>query len=103
LVSRHQEVYPIRADDVAKKTIHLLSMTFFLSGKVLYKRNHDGTLLRCVDAGEARLIILEVHEGICGTLANGHKIMRSGYYWFTMETEFIEFVQKCYKCQIFAN
>ena len=46
-------------------------------------------LLRCVDAREAEQMLVEVHEGSFGTHANGHamarKILRAGYYWFTME------------------
>ena len=66
-----------------------------------------GTLLRCVDVAEARKIMIEVHEGICGTHANGHtltrQIQRYGYFWLTMEKDCIEYVRKCHKCQIYAN
>ena len=40
-------------------------MDFFLNGEILYKRNHDTILLRCVDTLEGRKIIEEVHEGFC--------------------------------------
>ena len=64
-------------------------------------------LLRCVDDVEARKILEEVHEGICGTHANGfnmaRKIMRLGYYWLTMESDCINFARKCHKCQIYGN
>ena len=43
-----------------------------MSGSILYKRNHDMTLLRCVDAKEVNHMIEEVHEGSFGTHANGH-------------------------------
>jgi len=77
-------------------------MAFFFSGKILYKRNPDGTLSRCVDGQKAHLMMFNVHEEIYGTHANGHtmarKIMRSDYYWFNMEADCIEYVQKCHKC-----
>ena len=41
------------AIDSEKKFILRMACQFFLSGDVLYKRNHDSTLLRCVDASEA--------------------------------------------------
>ena len=82
-------------------------MAFFLSGEILYKRNCDGTFLRCVDAKEAQAILIEVHEAICGTHANGltmaRQILRSGYYWSTMEANCIAFMRKCHKCQIYAD
>ena len=42
------------------------------NGNVLYKRNRDMVLLRCVDAREAEQMLVEVHEGSFGTHANGH-------------------------------
>jgi len=84
-----------------------LATGFFVSGIVLYKRNHDMTLLRCVDAKEANHMIEEVHEGLFGTHANGHamarKILRAGYYWLTMESDCCTHVRKCHKCQAFAD
>jgi len=82
-------------------------VSFLLSGDVLYKRNHDMVLLRCVNANEAEHILMEVHEGSFGTYANGHaisrKILRAGYYWITMENDCCVHVRKCHKCQTFAD
>ncbi|KAG8480064.1 hypothetical protein CXB51_025134 [Gossypium anomalum] len=76
---------------------------FVLDGDILYKKGKDQMLLRCVDDVEARKILEEVHEGICGTHANGfnmaRKIMRLGYYWLTMESDCINFARKCHKCK----
>ncbi|KAA0040172.1 uncharacterized protein E6C27_scaffold118G00070 [Cucumis melo var. makuwa] len=83
--------YPYEALENDKRTIRRLAMNFFLSGEVLYKRNHDMVLLRCVDEEEAKQIMTDIHEGICGTHANGHtmarQILRSGYYWTTMKSD----------------
>ena len=61
-----------------------MACQFFLSEEVLYKRNHDSTLLRCVDAFEANYLIKEMHEGLLRAHASGpllaRKIMRAGYY-----------------------
>ena len=59
-------------------------MGFLLDGEVLYKKGKDQVLLRYVNSSEANKIIEEIHEGICGTNANGHKmakqVIRAGYY-----------------------
>ena len=59
-------------------------MGFFLDGDILYKKSKDQILLRCVNANEAKKIVQEIHEGVCGTHANGHvmvrQIMKVGYY-----------------------
>jgi len=39
---------------------------------ILYKKNYDMVLLRCVDSREAEQMLVEVHEGSFGTHANGH-------------------------------
>ncbi|GKV17025.1 hypothetical protein SLEP1_g27583 [Rubroshorea leprosula] len=99
--------YPIHATNIDKKTIRRMAKSYFLNGDTLYKRSADMTLLRCVDAIEAKRIMVEVHEGICGTHANGHmlprKILRAGYFWLKIETDCIDYVRKCHKCQIYAD
>ncbi|KAA3471415.1 RNA-directed DNA polymerase [Gossypium australe] len=64
-------------------------------------------LLRCVDAVEAKKILEKVHEGVCGTHSNGftmaRQIMRFGYYWSTMEGDYVSYVKRCHKCQIYGD
>src|ERR1051325_10190474 len=99
--------YPLGASYKDKKTLRRLSRNFFLNEDVLYKRNLDMVLLRCVDRHEADTIIHEMHEGSFGTHSNGHamsrKILRSGYYWITMESDCCKHVKRCHKCQIYAD
>jgi ribonuclease HI len=101
------QVYPPRASVKDRKTLRRLSGSFYLSGEVLYKRNFDMVLLRCVDRHEAHLLMTEVHEGSFGTHSNGHamarKMLRAGYYWLTMESDCCKYVKKCHKCQIYAD
>ncbi|GKV31554.1 hypothetical protein SLEP1_g40233 [Rubroshorea leprosula] len=86
--------YPLHASKVNKNTIRKSVASYFLSENTLHKRSTDMTLLRCVDETEAKQVMIEVHEGICGTHANGRmlvrKILRAGYYWLTMEHDCIK-------------
>ncbi|XP_050890806.1 uncharacterized protein LOC127096254 [Lathyrus oleraceus] len=81
--------YPEDASITNKKTFKKLSVNFFLSGNVLYKRNFDMVLLRCVDRQKEDILIKEIHECSFDTHANGHsmekKILKVGYYWLTMD------------------
>ncbi|XP_040947396.1 uncharacterized protein [Gossypium hirsutum] len=74
--------YPEQANKNEKRTITRMATGFVLDRDVLYKRGKDQMLLRCVDNVEARRILEDVHEGICGTHANGftmaRQIMRLG-------------------------
>ena len=54
--------YPQGASDNDKRTLRRLTAGFFLSESILYKRNHDMVLLRCVDAKEVEQMLVEVHE-----------------------------------------
>ncbi|XP_017618032.2 uncharacterized protein LOC108462616 [Gossypium arboreum] len=51
-------------------TLRRLANDFVLDGEILYKRRKDQVLLRCVDTVEAKKILEEVHEGVCGAHAN---------------------------------
>ena len=90
-----------------KKFIRRMACQFFLSGEVLYKRNHNSTLLRCVDAYEANHLMEEMHEGLLRAHASGpllaRKIMRAGYYWLTMESDCIKHVRTCHRCQAYQD
>ncbi|XP_017624990.2 uncharacterized protein LOC108468621 [Gossypium arboreum] len=63
--------YPDQATENDKRTLRRLAYDYILDGEILYKRRKDQVLLRCVDAVESKKILEEVHEGVCGTHANG--------------------------------
>lgn len=63
--------------------------------------------LRCVNEEEAKYILEEIHKGICGDHAGPRslisKVIRTGYFWPTLQKDAKEFVKKCDKCQRFGN
>ena len=73
-------------------------MQYILCGGQLYRSSYDGIHPRFVKKEEAKRVIEEVHQGICGPHMNGRmlakKILRMGYYWNTMETDCIDFVKR---------
>ena len=97
---------PIEAEH-RQKFIQLMACQVFLSGEVLYKRNHDSTLLWCVDASEANHLMEEMHEGLLGAHASGpllaYKIMKASYYLLTMENDCIKHVRTCHRCQAYQD
>ena len=68
--------YLDHASENDKRILRRLAMGFLLDGEVLYKKGKDQVLLRCVNPSEANKIIEEVHDGVCGTHANGHKMAK---------------------------
>ena len=84
-VKRYLEAqeYPEGASINDKKFLIRFSAKIFLSNRILYKHNHDSTLLWCVDKSETDRIMADMHEGTFGTHSSGHtttkKILRAGY------------------------
>ena len=54
----------------------------------LYYWTIDGLLLKCLNEEESKVVMDEVHEGICRAHQSAYKmkwvIRRSGYFWPTM-------------------
>ncbi|KAM3250290.1 hypothetical protein P3L10_004359 [Capsicum annuum] len=95
--------YPKNTTSVHKRTTRRLANQFFLNREILYRRTPDLGLLRCVKAEKASRLIEEVHAGTYGPHMNGFtlakKILRSSYFWLTIEIDCIRYVQKCRRCQ----
>ena len=53
------------ANDNDKRILRRLAIRFFLDGDILYKKSKDQTLLRCVDADEAKTIVHEIGRASC--------------------------------------
>ena len=51
------QIYPSGASWKDKKTLRRLAGNFYLIGDILYKRNFNMVLLRCVDRHEAKLLM----------------------------------------------
>jgi hypothetical protein len=80
---------------------------FLMLQGTLYKRGFSLPYLRCLAPDEASYVMREIHEGICGDHSGARalkrKIVRAGYYWPSMKADACQFVQRCDKCQRFAN
>ena len=91
----------------AARKINVRATRFVLIKDVLYKRGFSRPYLRCLDNEEEDYVMREVHEGICGNHSGSkslvHKLVRTGYYWPTMQADIEAYVRACDKCQRFSN
>ena len=75
---------------------------FTVLNDALYKRGFSMLYLKCVNEGEAKYILEEIHVRICGDHAGLRslvsKIIRTSYFWPTMQKDAKEFVKQCDKC-----
>ena len=80
---------------------------FTILNNTLYKRGFSMPYLKCIDEEEAKYILEKIHEGVCGDHAGPRslisKVIRTGYFWPTMQVDAKELVKKCNKCQRFGN
>ena len=64
-------------------------------------------LLKCLNQEEAKVLMGEVHEGICGAHQSAYKmksiIRRSRYLWPTILEECFEYYNGCQDYQRFGN
>ena len=85
-----------------KRALRHLATRFIVCGDALYGRLPIGMLLLCLDRAYVDLVMREVHAGVRGPHMGGHmltrKIMRTSYFWLTMETDCCQFVQRCPDC-----
>ncbi|XP_058181218.1 uncharacterized protein LOC131299652 [Rhododendron vialii] len=88
-------------DDKDKaRQLKIRAAKYLMMGDVLYRRSFSLPYLRCLTTAESIRAIEEVHQGSY-TLA--YKLLRLGYYWQSMQKDCNSMVQKCEKCQRFAN
>ena len=63
--------------------------------------------LKCVDEEEAKYILEEIHKRVCGDHVGPRslvsKVVRTGYFWPTIQIDIRELVKKCDRCQRFGN
>ena len=73
-----------------KRALRQMVTRFVIHGETLYRHTANGVLLLCLDKDSADWAMREVHARVCGPHMGGHmlarKIMRTGYFCFTMET-----------------
>ena len=102
LLDRH---LPQDTDEARK--IRKRAVRFMILNDTLYKRGFSMPYLKCVDQDEAKYILEEIHEGVCGDHAGPRslvsKVIRTGYFWPTMQADAVELVKRCDKCQRFGN
>eukprot|EP00253_Pinus_taeda_P005266 PITA_05266 len=86
-----------------KRAIRLKAKNFTLIDDVLFKKNYDSILLRCIEKIEAQKVLQELHDrpagGHFGADTTAHKIIHAGYYWQTLFRDTHEYVRKCLNFQ----
>jgi transposase InsO family protein len=94
-------------DDAAAERIARQAKRYTLVDGDLYRRGANGILMRCVSREEGREILVDIHEGECGSHTAARalvgKAFRHGFYWTTALQDAAELVRRCKACQYHAK
>ncbi|OMO89495.1 Retrotransposon gag protein [Corchorus capsularis] len=86
------------------RRIRTLAVHYTILADELYRRDLDGSLMRCLGNEEAKKVIKDVHEGLWGAHQASRKmrwlIRRHGFCWPTIMKDCMEFAKGC---QAFKN
>ena len=99
--------YQESATSKDRKALIQLATRFIICEDALYRRLPHVLLLLCLDCTSTDQVMREVHAGVCGPHMGGHmlarKMMRTGYFWLTMDTDCFQFIQRCLECQMHGD
>jgi hypothetical protein len=83
------------------------AIKFVRLDECLYYKSLDGVLLQCLGQEEAKKMMSEVHDGLCGAHQLAYRIKwvirHTGCYWPTMLEDCFEYYKGCQDCQKFGN
>jgi hypothetical protein len=89
------------------KQLRYRAIKYFLLEDELYYRTIDGVLLKCLSEEEAKILMGEIHEGVCGAHHSAFKmkwiIRNNNFYWPTILEDCFKYYQGCQECQKFGS
>ena len=98
------ESSPNNLDARKKRSLRLNSTQYQLIDGVLFWKNYDQVLLRCLEKGDAEHILTELHDGPASGHFNRetttHKVLRASYCCPTLFKDAHAHAQKCQICQV---
>ena len=56
------------------RKVRFQTIKYVLLEEELYYRTIDGVLLKCIDKEEAKVLMGEIHEGVCGSPQSTYKM-----------------------------
>jgi len=90
-----------------ERRVRFQAIKYVLLEDELYYRTIDGVLLKCLGDDEAKSLMGEIHEGVCGAHQSAFKmkwmIRRNEYYWSTILEDCFKYFKGCQGCQKFGN
>jgi hypothetical protein len=96
-------VQPQNTSMPEKRALRMKSLQYQLVHGVLFIKNYDGVLLRCLETKYVDKLLKDLNDGPTrGHLLGDttiHKILRDKYYWSTLFKDAHAYSQSCEACQ----
>ena len=81
------------------RRVRFQDIKYVLLKDELYYRTIDGVILKFLGDDEAKSLMGEIHEGVCGAHQSDFKmkwmIRRNGYYWLTILEDCFKYFKGC--------
>ena len=94
------------SNKIKAKKIQERAFNYTVINDKMSRKSNSGLLLCCLTPSKSRRLMVEIHEGVCGSHSRGrslaHKALSTRYVCPYMMTEAHKFFQKYAKCQRFA-
>ena len=91
--------YLINPSQKVTRKLRYKSTKYVLLNDQMYYKTVDEVLLKCLNREEAKVLMGEVHEGICGAHQSAYKmkwiIRRTRYFWPTILEDCFEYYKGC--------
>ena len=98
---------PVELNASQRCRFKLNALNYCMIDNVLYRKNHDGMLLRCISLKKVVEVLQEFHFGIFGGHFSGYtmvaKILQSSFYWPSLYIDAFRVDKECEKCHRFMG
>ena len=78
-------LFPEHWNSKQRRALHLKLASYQIVERILFRKNYDRVLLRCLEKEDAKKVMTDLRDGPAGGHYSGntttHKILRAGYYW----------------------
>jgi hypothetical protein len=94
-------------DEVNEVRMKHITRNYKIINNQLYKQGIYEPLLKCISIEEEKVLLSEIHDGICGTHVGARamigKAFQQGFYWPSAQNDNKEMVKSCHNYQISAS
>jgi hypothetical protein len=107
LIKMFLDNQPPSDDNVEVERIARKSKMYHLIDGILYQRDTNGMMMRCISREEGIQLLRNIHNGLCGSHSSWHSIIskafRHDFCWPTGKDDAMEIVTKCMDYQFFQK